>query len=324
MRRAPISGRWSGGLAEWTEDGVVYLSVAFTWLIPQAFSRALIARAFGQRVIAGGPAFFLPSMRHEMESVAEVPTKTAIDEHGSARVIHGDLPGGALAVTRHNPDATVASRGCPVGCWFCNVPVMEGRKFTELPDFTPRPILCDNNLSALDARYQEHIIRRYEDSGVPLRDANSGFEPLTFTPEVYARWKPLINAGRGPWRFAYDETGERKQVVAVMKMLRDEPAKRKRVYVLIGAEPFEECMRRIYEVLANGCEPHVQPVMKLTALRKEPWVRWDWTADRLRAVARWANRRYWRKTPKFEDYDRHFKLHRAARERYNAQEGLFA
>ncbi len=45
--------------------------------------------------------------------------------------------------------------------------------------------------------------------GGPLFDANSGFEPRTFTPDVYARWKPLLNAGRGPWRFAYDEMGER-------------------------------------------------------------------------------------------------------------------
>jgi hypothetical protein len=61
----------------------------------------------------------------------------------------------------------------------------------------PRPILCDNNLSGLPADFQEHIIRRYQDAGVPLRDANSGFEPHSFTPDVYERWKPLVNA---PWR----------------------------------------------------------------------------------------------------------------------------
>ena len=51
-------------------------------------------------------------------------------------------------------------------------------------------------------------------------------------------------------------------------------------------------------------EPHVQPLIKLTARRKAPWVRHDWTAEALRDVARWANRRLWRYCS-FEEYDRH-------------------
>ena len=71
--------------------------------------------------------------------------------------------------------ATIASRGCPVGCWFCIVPKMEGKAFTTLPDFPVRPVLCDNNLSALPANYQQFIVDRYLSAGVPLLDANSGF-----------------------------------------------------------------------------------------------------------------------------------------------------
>jgi hypothetical protein len=37
--------------------------------------------------------------------------------------------------------------------------------------------------------------------GVKLRDANSGFEPVTFTEAVYRRWKPILAAGGSPWRF---------------------------------------------------------------------------------------------------------------------------
>ena len=43
---------------------------------------------------------------------------------------------------------------------------MEGREFTELPDFPVRPILCDNNLSALSPEYQDHIVKRYLDEDV--------------------------------------------------------------------------------------------------------------------------------------------------------------
>lgn len=292
---------WIGGLAEWDEGDTTYLSVAFTWLLDKAANRAMIARAIGKRVIAGGPALFLVKMQHELAGLAEIGT---------------DMPD---AVRRHNPDATIASRGCPVGCGFCIVPAMEGREFTLLPDFPVRPVLCDNNLSALPVDYQNYIIRRYRETGTPLRDANSGFEPLTFTPDVYARWKPLVNAGGGPWRFAYDETKERAQVLDVMRMLADEPPKRKRVYVLIGNEPFAECMERIRETVAMGCEPHVQPVMKLNALERRPWVRHDWTEQKLIDVTRWANGWLYKQFP-FEQYDRYAKK---PPEWYDRQQGLF-
>jgi hypothetical protein len=254
-------------------------------------------------VVVGGPALFLVKMQHEIADIAEISEK------------YED------AIWQHNPDATIASRGCPVGCWFCIVPKMEGKEFTLLPNFPVRPILCDNNLSALPADYQDHIISRYQDEGVLLRDANSGFEPITFTPDVYARWKSLLNSGRGPWRFAYDEMKEAPQVRRVMKMLTDEPQKRKRVYVLVGNEPYAECMARIREVITNGCEPHVQPYIKLTSLHREPHARHDWTVQKLKDVARWANGWVWKRAP-FEEYERFRKNTKP--EIYDEQQGLFA
>lgn len=292
---------WVNGLAEWHETGTTYLSVAFTWRLDDAHMRAVFAKAQGHRVVAGGPALFLVKMKHRLADVAEIET-TFPD-----------------AVSRHNPDATFASRGCPVGCWFCIVPAMEGKSFTLIPDFPVRPILCDNNLSALPADFQDHIIRRYADTGVILRDANSGFEPITFTPDVYQRWKPLVNAGRGPWRFAYDELKEGPEARRVMKMLTDEPQKRKRVYVLIGNEPFADCMTRIEEVIAQGCEPHVQPFMKLNALQRSPHPRHDWNEQLLKDVARWANGWVWKKA-RFSEYQRSRKT---SNSRYDPQQGLF-
>ena len=160
---------------------------------------------------------------------------------------------------------------------------MEGRNFTLIDDFVPRPILCDNNLSALPEEFQDHIIARYKATEVPLLDANSGFEPQTFDDRVFSRWKEI---NKGPWRFAYDETAERDDVLRVLKMLQDEPASRKRVYVLIGNEPFSMCMERINEVISAGGEPHVQPLIKLNARHKRPWVKHDWTERLLTDVAR--------------------------------------
>lgn len=289
--------KWIGGLAEWQDGDTVFLSVAFTWKLDEAWSRAVFARSQGWKVRAGGPALFLAKMKHKLVDVAEVG---------------GDYP---EAVTKHNPLATFASRGCDQLCGFCIVPRLEG-DFTLLPDFTPRPILCDNNLSALPSKYQEHIIRRYEQEGVPLLDANSGFEPRSFHGHVYRRWKKIL---RGPWRFAYDDMAERREVLRVMRMLAEEPAKRKRVYVLIGNEPKAECMQRIQEVIDHGCEPHVQPYMNLNATTRQPKARHDWTVQEQKDVARWANGFLWKQMP-FSEYDRFAKKRP---ERYDESVGLF-
>lgn len=263
--------KWVGGLAEWIEGDTAYLSVAFTWMLNEARDRARWYRSLGYKVRAGGPATFRP--HGYLADVAE---------------LGGDLPD---AIRRHNPLATIASRGCPVGCSFCIVPKMEGKTFTLLPDFKVRPVLCDNNLSGLPAEYQDYIVERYKAEGVPLLDANSGFEPRSFDGSVYERWRSI---NRGPWRFAYDDLQERKEVRAVMTMLKDVPPKKKRVYVLLGNEPFNACMQRVLEVIEWGGEPHCQPFMKLNALEKRPHARFDWTVQRLVDVARWANRRIWR------------------------------
>jgi hypothetical protein len=239
-------------------------------------------------------------LEHQLEEIAEI---------GGVF----DMPD---AVARHNPMATNASYGCPVGCWWCIVPAMHGKKFTLAPEFTPRPVLCDNNLSALPVEYQRHIIEKYQRLGVPLLDANSGFEPARFDEDTFQRWK-VIN--RGPWRFAYDVTQRRDDVLRVTRILKDVPQRKKRVYVMIGHEPFAQCMERILEVIAWGCEPHCQPFIKLNALQKRPRIQHDWNEGLLTDVARWANWRAWKYTD-FAGYNRSFRTSR----RPIAQEELFA
>lgn len=305
---------WIGGYAEWTDEEkrTAYISVAFSWFADRAAQRALSYRMLGWRVMVGGPGLFVlkrkeKTARHEIFDLAEYGTTYP------------------EAVTKHNPEATIASRGCPgMGteenpkpCSHCIVPPMWGTKFTLLEDFTPRPVLCDDNLSALPPDYQDFIIRRYLETGVKLRDANSGFEPVTFTEEVYRRWQPIIHAGGGPWRFGYDHTMEAERCRRVLKMIADEQPKRKRPYVLIGNEPWEACVGRIYECIEAGCEPHVQPELKLNAAEKKPWVRFDWTHDELLRVQKWVNSFAFRTVP-LKEFNPKVK-----RDRYDAEQGLF-
>jgi hypothetical protein len=266
-------------VAHWREGDQAFISVAFTWRLPEARKIAEQYRELGCRVRAGGPGVF--TQKKYLADVAEVG---------------GSIPD---AIARHNPMATRASYGCPVGCWFCIVPKMDGRAFSYLPDFPVRPVLCDDNLSALPADYQQHIVNRYLKSGVPLLDANSGFEPATFDDEVFARWKPVL---KGPWRFGYDENTEGENVARAFRVLKNVSPRRKQVYTMIGHEPFDVCMDRIQKVIANRGEPYAQPFIKLNALSKEPAIRHDWTPLRLKQVQRWVNRRLWRYVP-FAEYD---------------------
>lgn len=271
-------GAWVDGLAEWIEGDTLFLSVAFTWRLPEARDRAIWGKAMGYRVRAGGPATFRPS--GYLADVAELGGK--IED----------------AVRFHNPMATVASRGCPVNCWFCIVPKMHGTTFTMLPDFPVRPVLCDDNLSALPIDYQMHIIGRYQGEGIPLLDANSGFEPRTFDGGTFERWSKILC---GPWRFGYDDMKEREEVRRMMALLRSNGVRpnKMQVYCMIGHESPGECQQRIEEIIAWGGEPYCQRNMKLTALEKTPWVRPElgWTIESLGHMARWANRRIWRYAP---------------------------
>lgn len=264
---------WVDGLANWTEDDIAFLSVSFSWKLKEAAHLARYWLDRGYRVRAGGPALMIPQNAKLLEGLAEI--------------------GGTVdALPHHNPDATMASRGCPVGCWFCVVPKYEGKTFTLIPDFTPRPILCDNNLSALPVEYQEHIIRRYRETDTPLLDANSGFEPSTFDEDTYHRWKAIL---RGPWRFAFDEMKEADAVRRMMGILKDEPASRKRVYCLIGNEPIAACHERAQKIIEWSGEPYCQPVLPLNALSREQFkILHDWTPQQLKDMARYYNRWLWR------------------------------
>lgn len=254
---------------------LVCLSVIFSWHAPLA--RDIAERVKGRaEVWAGGPGLFALG-------------KWWRDETGLTAVR------GLDARFEQQPGSyrmTFASRGCPVNCSFCIVPRLEGTDFTLYPDFQPAPILCDNNLSALPVEFQEHIIRRYQETGTTLVDANSGFEPRTFDGGTYERWRPIL---RGPWRFAFDTIDEEQYVRPMMKVLDNESAKRKQVYCLIGNEPFDECYYRFERIIAWGCEPYCQPLMPLNALsRMNVKVAYDWTAQKLRDFARFSNRHLWR------------------------------
>jgi len=298
MSKGRGSKHWNNGLVEWLNHDKMeaYISIAFSWKLPEAYQRAYWYGLEGYKVYAGGPATF--TNKDYLKGVAKLggSVNDAIGWHS-------------------NGNATIASRGCPVGCSWCIVSAMEGKEFTLLPDFTPRNILCDNNVSALPVEYQLHIIDKYKSSGVDLLDINSGFEPRSFDEDTYRRWKEIYNGRLVMWRFAYDENKEENEAYRMSQILKNENSRNKRVFVLIGNEPFESCYRRVLQVIEWGCEPHVQPVYALNTLEKKHMVKFDWTDQKLKDLARWANRWMWRSV-KFEDYDRFKTVSRKSKKKY--------
>ena len=148
----------------------------------------------------------------------------------------------------------------------------------------------------------------------------AGSSPHTFSAAVFERWR-VIN--QGVWRLAYDDLAERDVVREALRILKRAgiAARHIQIYTILGNEPFDACMQRVREVIEWGGEPYCQPLMKLFALDREPHVKHDWTAKKLRAVTRWANQHMWRKNPSFEAYDP--RIRRVPRARYDPRQGLF-
>jgi hypothetical protein len=256
---------------------LVAFSAIFSWDVPKGVDAALHSKA--PAIWAGGPGFLY--MAGWWKEHTGLDATVGLDWRFERQ--------------RGNYRMSFAARGCPHDCHFCGVTELEGKEYSLDYDFQPTPILCDNNITDEPVEFQHHIIRRYEETGTRLLDANSGFEPKNFTEETYARWRPLL---RGPWRFGYDYLPERSAARRVLGILKGESPKRKRVYVMIGNEPFEACLQRAMEVIEWGGEPYCQPFLPKTALdRHEYVIRYDWTPEKLAHFARYFNRFLWKYTP---------------------------
>lgn len=259
---------------------LVCLSAIFSWDVCKGVESALRGR--GYEVWAGGPGFQF--MRDWWRSQTGMDAHFGLDWRFERQ--RGDYRG------------CFGARGCPHNCHFCGVTPWEGKEYSLDWDFQPSPLLYDNDVTDEPVDFQEHVIRRYQETGTPLLDANSGFEPKNFTEETYQRWKVIL---RGPWRFGYDILPERSHVRRMMQVLKGEPSKKKRVYVLIGNEPFETCLQRAMEVVEWGGEPHCQPFLPKDALDRHDYViRYDWTPDKLTHFARYFNRWLYKYTPMAE------------------------
>lgn len=269
---------WLKGWAEWVEGDTACISVPFTWLLPQAWSRCVALRQEGYRVRAGGPAVSL-----------------RLDYLAAVAEIGGDVD----ALARHNPDATFTTRGCTRQCAFCAVPRTEG-SFRELIAWEPKPIVCDNNFLASSRRHFDRAI----DCLKPMAgvDFNQGLDPRLLTAYHAGRLAeldlPLV-------RLSWDDVRDEVTIMDAIGILKTAGfgARRLRVYVLIGFEDRpDDALYRLETLKGLGILANVQRFQPLWSLSRNDYIAPTWTDAELKRYCRHWNRQAWLGGIPFADY----------------------
>lgn len=252
-------------------------SCVFSWKLSELVMMAKVAKAHGEVWIGGPAVSFHP------DNAAYVQRETGIAPHVGIDERFEEEPGAYSMV--------YFSRGCPAytpACGSCPVPRLEGKAFRLYPNAVPAQFLLDNNLSALPDEYQDHIINRYKTdySSRKRVDANSGFEPHTFTEKTLLRWQDFPMQC---WRFGYDDITERDQAREMMTLLQRYGYKgdKVRVYTLIGNEPKAICVQRMNEVISFGFHPWPQRLRPLNWLGGSLPTFHDWSEPDLIAYQRY-------------------------------------
>jgi len=271
---------WSKGIVEHENgDGSVYLSVPFTWNLPNAYQRAAWFKQLGKRVVVGGPAVYL--MPDYLADVAEIGT----DWHD--------------ALSHHNPQATFTSRGCIRRCSFCAVWRTEGA-LRELDDWPVRPVVCDNNLLACSLAHFDSVIDKLK--SLPWCDFNQGLDARLLTQYHAER---LAELKRPTVRLAFDHTKTEPQFMAAWELLTAAgiSAKSIRVYVLFGYQDTpEDALYRLRLVQSLGSWPNPMRYQPLDALTRNSYIGPSWTSHELKRFHRYWSRLAWLEHVPFEEY----------------------
>lgn len=202
----------------------VHISVAFTWDLQRA-----------------------DELVKEWEPVA--PVKIG----GPALNMRGEefVPG--MYLKRGN---TITSRGCPLHCWFCRVPKVEGT-LRELP-IHDGWIVQDDNLLACSESHVRAVFAMLERQGRPA-EFRGGLEPSMLEDwhvEMFAQMKP-----RPTLYFANDTPDDYEPLVVAGRKLREagfgNQGHRLRCYVLIGwpKDTMQAAETRLLQTVEAGFTP---------------------------------------------------------------------
>ena len=263
---------WGSGLVEWEQDGVVNISVVFSWLVDKAIARAVELLKQGRDVHIGGPAA------------------------DYAGISNGHKVNAAI---HHNPDAERTSTGCIFKCDFCLVPKIEG-DLKEKPSWEPKSKIYDNNLTACSRRHFDKVIDSLKP--VPDVDFNQGVSASLITDYHASRFAEL----RLKYvRLAWDTMDYESRFMRGFERLRKAgiPKSKISVYVLIGfKDTIDDALYRLETVRALGIKPFPMRYQLLNTEKRNSFVGEHWTNEELvRMTHYWTNLRFVGSLP-YEDF----------------------
>lgn len=234
-----------------------YVSIIFTWNLPEAVQDIRNLLAAGVEVEVGGPA--ATALPKYIESTGVKP-HIGLDQ----RFEH---------VSGDDYKATFTSRGCPRACKFCIVKDMEGRQMIEYEDYPiptgDNPYVCDNSILMTSWEHQVRMVERLKE--IRNLDLNSGFDDRIFVKNMeryYALYKQLHMEA---WRFAYDKPEQRKPVGLIAEFLHDKGVDYRRitVFCLVGYETtFQVSRERLQYLVDIGVSPYPMRYRPLTSVDK--------------------------------------------------------
>jgi hypothetical protein len=265
---------WRKGIASWTVKDTTYLSIVFTWHLPEARK---LCEASKKKIVVGGPAVKL--MPDYLADVAHVEPETIYP-----------------ALAFHNPLATFTSRGCINACPFCAVPRIEG-KFRYV-DYTPAPVVCDNNiLASSDSRFHQVIDSLLQ---FPYVDFNQGLDARLFSNFHAEQLKRLKSV---KVRFSLDNEGMIFNVERAIEKAKVYGLKDLGVYVLIGYKDTpQDAKHRLELVRSWGVRPNPMRYQPLDCLRKDTYIEQGWTQIQLEDMQRYYSKLRWLEHIPFNDY----------------------
>jgi len=266
--------QWHKNIAKWRIGEALYISVPFTWLLPNA---KIIATAHQGRVVAGGPAVSLLGAPWADETPEEAPIEP---------------------ILFHNPCATFTTRGCPNRCPYCIVPKVEG-DFCELSSWRPAPMICDNNILESSWKHFERVI----DSLRPFRavDFNQGLDAGLFTSQHAGLLATLQHV---KIRFAFDSSKDEVIVADAIQAARRANLTDISIYVLIGFDDDpENAKSRLEWVRSFNLRPNPMRFQPLDALSKDSYVAPGWTDRELKRMMRYYSRLRWFEHIPFNDFE---------------------
>ena len=270
---------WRKRPAHRTDGDTLLLSVVFTWQLPLAAEEVRAARFLGYPIRVGGPAVrlmpdFLP------------PEVVDLSDDGDW-------------LSRHNPDATRTSAGCPRGCSFCAVPKLHPEQ-REITDFRPAPLVCDDNFLACSEKHIRRSVDRLR--GVHDVDFNQGLDARLLKP-----WHLdlLTSLDLGPVRFAWDSAGCEKPTMRAVSasVAAGIPKRSIRVYILIGyGETPEEALYRHETVKATGAYPVPMRYQPLDSLTKNSHLPPEWSRNEMARFVKYWSRQAWYRGIDYADF----------------------